>query len=486
MTQSMEQLAQRAVEVALQAGAHYADARIVRLSQEQLSVRNGRLAQADAPDDFGIGIRVLKDGCWGFAAAPSVARDLPDVLPGVARRAFKAARDLQAARTQPVRLAQEAGHVGEYFTPVEKDPFQVPLQEKVELLRAAEAAARVRSEVVVGEAMISLRREEQWQASSEGAQLHQVLMRVGGHVTATASAHGNVEFRSHPALGGQYLSGGWEHIEAMDLVGAAPRMGEEATALCSAPLCPEGEQTMILGGSQLALQIHESVGHPTEADRVFDHEIDFAGASFVNAETVGQHTYGSSLVNLEANSLLEHGLDTRGWDDDGVESQRWPIVSEGVLAGLITDREWAQASGRERSQGSSRAEGWYNPPIVRIPNLSLLPGDWDLQDLLKDTEDGALLVDGIRTWSIDQRRLNFQFTCQAAWEVQDGRPGRLLRRPTYQGNTPQFWGNCDAICGPEHFQVFGVPNCGKGNPYQIAEMSHGAAPARFRKVTFIQ
>ncbi len=485
-TQSMDRLAQEAVEEALRAGAQYADARIVRLSQEQLGVRNGQLTQADAPDDFGIGIRVLKDGCWGFAAAPAVPRDLADVLPGVARRAFKAARDLQAARTQPVKLAEEAGHVGHFATPVEKDPFRIPLQEKIELLREAEAAARVRSEVVVGEAMVSLRREEQWQASSEGANLHQVLMRVGGHVTATASAHGHVETRSHPALGGQYLSGGWEHIEAMNLVGAAPRMGEEATALCSAPACPAGEFTMILGGSQLALQIHESVGHPTEADRIFDHEIDFAGASFVNREMVGHHTYGAQTVNLEANSHLEHGLDTRGWDDDGVESQRWPIVENGVLRGLSSDREWAESAGDRRSRGSSRAEGWYNPPIVRIPNLSLLPGDWDLQELLRDTEDGALLVDGIRTWSIDQRRLNFQFTCQAAWEVKDGQPGRLLRQPTYQGNTPDFWNRCDAVCGPAHFQVFGVPNCGKGNPYQIAEMSHGAAPARFRKVTFIQ
>ncbi|HPF15897.1 MAG TPA: TldD/PmbA family protein, partial [Planctomycetota bacterium] len=279
--------------------------------------------------------------------------------------------------------------------------------------------------------------------------------------------------------------GGWEHIEAMQLVETAPRMGEEAAALCSAPPCPTGEFTMILGGSQLALQIHESVGHPTEADRIFDHEIDFAGSSFVRPEMVGTHRYGSDQVTLEANSQLAHGLDTRGWDDEGVPSQRWPIVDKGILKGLLTDREWASGAGDERSRGSSRAEGWYNPPIVRITNLSLLPGGWDLEALLADTEDGALLVDGIRTWSIDQRRLNFQFTCQAAWEVQDGKPGRLYRQPTYQGSTPAFWAGCDAVCSPEHFQVFGVPNCGKGNPYQIAEMSHGAAPARFRGVSFI-
>ncbi len=481
----MQNLAQKAVEEAMRAGAEYADARIVRLSREELGVRNGQLSVADAPEEFGIGVRVLQKGCWGFAAAPAVPHDLPQVIPGVARRAFKAARDLGSARLEPVRLAPESGHGGEYRTPFEKDPFQVSLREKIDLLRNAEQAAHVRSEVVVGQSMMSLRREEQWQCSSDGANLHQVLMRVGSHVTATASANGHVETRSHPALGGQYLSGGWEHIEKMDLVAAAPRMGEEAVALCSAPDCPTGERTMILGGSQLALQIHESVGHPTEADRIHNHEIDFAGASFVSTDMVGHHRYGSEHVNLEANSQLQHGLDTRGWDDEGVPSQRWPIVEDGILKGLMTDREWAVGAGDERSRGSSRAEGWFNPPIVRITNLSLQPGEWDLSALLADTEDGAILVDGIRTWSIDQRRNNFQFTCQAAWEVQNGQPGRLLRNPTYQGSTPEFWGNCDAVCGPQHFEVFGVPNCGKGNPYQVAEMSHGAAPARFRKVTFL-
>ncbi len=482
----MQNLVQSAVEEALRAGADYADARVVRLTLEQLSVRNGRLAQADAPEDFGIGIRVLKDGCFGFAAAPAVPRDLPEVLKGVARRAVKTARDLGPARAKPILLSEEAGHVGEYTTPVEIDPFRVPLDEKVSLLRRAEAGVHVRPEVVVGQSMLSLRREEQWQASSDGAALHQILVRVGAHVTATASANGHVEVRSHPATGGQFLTGGWEHVKAMDLEGAAPRMGNEAADLCFAPQCPAGDHTMIIGGSQLALQIHESMGHPSELDRIVGHEIDFAGASFVQPSMKDKYRYGSSIVNFEANSTLKHGLDTRGWDDECVPSGSWPIVKDGMLTGFHTSREYAAIAGEDHSRGSSRAEGWYNPPIVRITNLSLLPGDWKLEELLKDTEDGAIMVDGIRTWSIDQRRVNFQFTCQAAWEVKDGRPGRLLRQPTYQGSTSEFWNNCDGICGPEHFQVFGVPNCGKGNPYQIAEMSHGSAPARFRNVTFIQ
>ncbi|MCA9003183.1 MAG: TldD/PmbA family protein, partial [Planctomycetes bacterium] len=374
----MQKLVQSAVEVALQAGADYADARVVRLTQERLSVRNGRLAQADAPEDFGIGVRVLKDGCFGFAAAPAAPRDLPQVIKGVARRALKAARDLGPARSKPVLWSEEAGHVGEYQTPVKIDPFRISLDEKVSLLRRSEAATHVKPEVVVGESMLSLRREEQWQSSSEGAQLHQVLVRVGSHVTATASANGHVEMRSHPAYGGQFLAGGWEHIQAMGLEAAAPRMGQEAYDLCFAPTCPAGERTMILGGSQLALQIHESVGHPTELDRIVGHEIDFAGASFVQPSMKDKLQYGSSIVNLESNCLLENGLDTRGWDDECTPSGRWPIVKDGILRGFQTSREYAAVEGEAHSRGSSRAEGWYNPPIVRIPNLSLLPGDWSL------------------------------------------------------------------------------------------------------------
>ncbi|MEZ6021359.1 MAG: TldD/PmbA family protein [Planctomycetota bacterium] len=480
----MERLTQRAVEEALRAGADYADARIVRLSQERLGVRNGALRLADAPEEFGIGVRAMKDGCWGFAAAPGLPAALVEILPGVARRAFKAARDLGSARRRPIQLSEERGHVGEYHTPVEEDPFRIPLSEKIELLRAAEAATHCRSEVVAGESMLSLRREEQWQSSSEGARLHQVLVRVGAHVTATAAANGHVELRSHPAYGGQYLSGGYEHVRRMDLLGAAPRMGEEAVALCHAPTCPAGERTMILGGSQLALQIHESVGHPSEMDRVQGHEIDFAGASFLRPEAKGDLQYGSEHVNLEANCTLEHGLDTRGWDDEGVPSQRWPIVDRGRFVGFFTDREFASAAGETHSRGSSRAEGWYNPPIVRIPNLSLLPGEWDLEALLADTEDGALLVDGIRTWSIDQRRVNFGFTCRAAWKSRAANRTARGRPPTRAA--PSTSGGAAMPSAVGFLRSVRRAELRRNGRTRSRRWATGPAPARFRGVTFVR
>lgn len=483
----MMDTAQAAVEAALKAGADYADARVNRCSREEFVLQNGSLEGADAPDGLGIGVRVLLGGAWGFAAAPATFDDAHEVAPGLARRAVKVARDCAPARRDPVALVPEPGHVGEYVTPVAEDPFSVPLETKLDLLRAADESLRGRSEVVVRRATLSLRREEQWHASSDGANLHQVLVRSGAGIASTAAANGQVETRSYPAsFGGNYKSMGWEFVEELDLPAQGERVRDESIALCHADPCPAGERTLILGGSQLMLQIHESVGHPNELDRVFGHEVDLAGRSFATTDLLNGFQYASPAVSLVADSTVPGGLDTRGWDDECVESGAWHVVRDGRFVGYHTSREWAGRIGEARSRGTSRAESWYDPPIVRITNLSLQPGDWALDDLIADTEDGTVLADTVKMWSIDQRRLNFQFTCEVGWEIQDGKLGRLLRRPTYQGRTPEFWRSCDAVCDARHWELWGVPNCGKGNPLQVAEMSHGAAPARFRGVTFVE
>ncbi len=486
-TEDRLELAKTAVAAAQAAGADYADARVVRLRREELSIKNGRLAGAEAPEEFGLGVRVRVAGCLGFAAAPlqrgagrTLAREL-------ARRAVDGARQLAPARRAPVELAGREGTVGEYRTPFERDPFEVPLAEKLELLRAAEASLAGADATVVRQADFSARREEQWQCSSEGAELHQLLLRTGAGITTTAATNGQVERRSYPAsFGGNYRSAGWEHVLALDLPAHGARIRDESLALCHAEPCPAGVRTLILGGSQLMLQIHESVGHPNELDRVFGHEADLAGASFATTEKLGTFRYGSPLVNLVADSTVPGGLDTRGFDDECVTSGRWHVVKDGLFVGYHTSREWAARIGEQRSRATARAEGWYNPPIVRITNLSLMPGKGSLDELLASTEDGAIFADTVKMWSIDQRRMNFQFTCEIAWEIQGGKLGRILRSPTYQGSTPTFWNSCDAIAGPEAWQLWGVPNCGKGNPMQVAEMSHGCSPARFRGVTFVQ
>jgi TldD protein len=482
----MLKLAQRAVDEALAAGAEYADARVVHLRSEELAVKNGRLARASSPEEFGLGVRVMQGGCFGFAAAPIATEGREGLARDVARKAARTASELGSAVVEPTRLAGSEGHVAEYSTPLEVDPFAVPIEEKLETLREAEASLEGSDDVVVRKASASSRREEQWQASSEGAAIHQVLVRCGAGIAATAAANGHVETRSAPAsFGGNYLAGGWEHVTELKLAEQGARVRDEAVALCHADACPPGKRTLILGGSQLMLQIHESVGHPNELDRVHGHEVDLAGSSFATTDKLGNYTYGSEHVNLVADSTVHGGLDTRGFDDECVPSQAWHVVKDGRFSGYHTSREWAHKIGEGRSRGTSRAEGWFNPPIIRITNLSLMPGSWTLDRLLADTEDGAIFADTVKMWSIDQRRLNFQFTCEIGWEVQNGKLGRMVRSPTYQGTTPEFWAGCDAVCDADHWQLWGVPNCGKGNPMQVAEMSHGAAPARFRGVTFV-
>jgi TldD protein len=232
----------------------------------------------------------------------------------------------------------------------------------------------------------------------------------------------------------------------------------------------------------MVLQIHESAGHASELDRVLGYEANYAGTSFLTTEKLGNFRYGSDIVNLVADTTVPTGLATMGYDDDGVAAQRWHIVRNGILSGYMTNRETAGAVGQARSRGCNRADSWSSPPITRIANLSLMPGTWKLADLIADTEDG-LLMSTNRSWSIDQRRLNFQFGCEIGWLIRHGKLAGVVKNPSYQAITPQFWGSCDAICDHEHWDLWGVVNCGKGQPTQISEMSHGAAPARFRGVT---
>ncbi|MCZ6598565.1 MAG: TldD/PmbA family protein [Planctomycetota bacterium] len=475
-------IARAAVEAAQAQGAEYADARANRLLREDLELRNGRLDRAESCEDAGIGVRVLVDGCWGFAAAPGTGAGDARAL---GKRAVELARALGPARVEPVKLAAQDAQKAEYRTPVGMDPFKVMLADKLELMQACDRSMVGASETVVRETSISSRREEQWLVSSEGTEIYQELVRTGAGISTTATANGTVERRSWPAsFGGNYRTAGWEFVIGLKLPDHGARMRDESVALCSADPCPAGRRDLILTGNQLMLQIHESVGHPNELDRVYGHEVDLAGASFATPEKLGTFRYGSDIVNLVADSTVPGGLDTRGFDDDGVPSGKWHVVKDGIFQGYHTNREWADTAGDEHSRGTNRAEGWFNPPIIRITNLSLMPGTWSLDELIADTEDGVL-CDTVKMWSIDQRRLNFQFTTEIGWEIKDGRRGRMLRNPTYQGTTPDFWRSCDAICDEGHWELWGVPNCGKGNPMQVAEMSHGAAPARFRGVTFV-
>ncbi len=475
----MKDLALLAIDTAKARGATYADVRIIETTCERLSVRNGAIGGLSLVDDIGFGVRAIKNGAWGFACSPRLAKG---EVERVAARAVEIAEASSLAKAADVRLAEEPAWRDTWCTPVVVNPFRVPQEEKLALLFRIDELLRRRPEIKVSVATLSFVRERQWFASTDGALIYQDLLRSGGGFAATAVGGGDSQTRSFPmSHEGQYKSGGYEIVLGLGLVENAERIRDEAIALLSADPCPRTTTDLILGNGQLCLQLHESVGHPNELDRVLGWEANYAGRSFNTVDHLGTFRYASEIVNIVADSTVPSGVATFGYDDDGVRAQRWHVVRDGIFTGYFETRETAPLVGHARSNGCSRADGWRSIPITRIPNLSLMPGTWKLEDLIADTKEG-IFMDVNRSWSIDQLRLNFQFGCEIAWEIKNGKLGRLLKNPTYQGITPQFWRSCDAICDHDHWDLVGLVNCGKGQPGQSAEMSHGCAPARFRRV----
>lgn len=474
----MKDLARRALDTAASRGASYADVRAIEVAREDIQVKNGEVGGMDLSDSAGLGVRVLVQGAWGFAATDDLTQDGADRC---AAEAVAIARASASLEHEPVTLAPEPAHRAVWASTCAIDPFQVPLEKKLDLLFRIDAEMRAVRGVKNAESFLAFQRKKQHFLSTEGSDIEQTITRSGGGFAATAVSDDDVQRRSFPQAEGFHQSLGWEFIESIPFVANARRIGEEAVALLTAAQCPAGEHDIILEGSQLALQIHESVGHPTELDRVLGMEANYAGTSFLTLEKKDSLQFGSKIVNLVADATLPHGLATFGFDDDGVEAQRWPIVKDGLFTGYLTSRELAHRVGDTRSRGCVRSDGWFHIPMIRMVNLSLMPGKGSLEDLLNDSDD-ALYMETNRSWSIDQLRYNFQFKTEVAWEIKKGKRVRMLKNPTYQGITTKFWNSCDFICGEEAWKPWGVTNCGKGQPGQVAEITHGASPARFRKV----
>lgn len=487
---AMQQLAARALETARFLGAVYADVRVIHSAEESLSVKNGAVDGLSTVDSAGFGVRVLvgppDHGAWGFAASRVLTLAEAD---RVAAQAVQIARASALAPDGPVRLGPPVASRGTYTTPIQVDPFSISTEAKLDVLFRADAAmaraeraGRGRAHSLVRHGSLVFIREHKVFASTEGAELEQTVYEAGGGIMATAVTDDDVQRRSYPnSAERQQGTAGWEYILAMDLPGQAERVAAEAVQLLSAPSCPhDTTTTVILGASQLALQIHESCGHPTELDRVFGAEAAYAGGSFLTPEKLGRFRYGAEVVNLTAEAHRPTGLGTFGWDDEGVPAQATPVVRAGLFVGYLMSRETA-ARLELPSNGCMRASGWNRLPLVRMPNVSLEPGSWSLADLIADTDDG-ILMETNRSWSIDDKRYNFQFGTEVGYEIKHGRLGRLLKDCTYTGNTPAFWNSCDAVCNAEHWVMYGTPNCGKGQPSQVMHTGHGAAPARFRQV----
>src|SRR5947209_951663 len=477
----MRDLANRALNVAQQLGASYVDVRVMERTTEGIDVKNGRVEGVSSGTSSGFNVRVIVDGAWGFAS--SVRMDDAEAE-RVARQAIQIAHASALVAGEPVILSPLAAQHGFYRTHMQRDPFTIPLNQKVQLLLDADTAMRSVYGVALTNSNMEYAREHKLFVSSEGSEIEQELYDIGAAIDASAvdPTSSEIQTRSYPnSFGRQAGTSGYEFIEAMNLVDHGARIGEEAVKLLAAPQCPSGVTTIILDGPQTALQVHESCGHPIELDRVLGMEAGFVGKSFLTTDKLnGHYRYGSDIVNLTADATIPGGLGTFGWDDEGVPAQRTAIVTNGIFSGYLTSRDTAPMLGLA-SNGCVRADSWNRLPMIRMTNVSLEPGTWTLDDLIADTDDGIYMSIN-KSWSIDDRRLNFQFGVEMAYEIKNGKLGQIFKNANYTGITPQFWGSCDAICGPSEWIVWGTPNCGKGEPMQVMRTGHGAAPARFRNV----
>jgi len=489
----MRDVALRALDTARMRGASYADVRIVQFKSESVTARNKNVEGLVVDESLGFGVRVIVDGYWGFAASNKLTTAEAD---RVAADAVKIARASSIAGGPKANIGPPVRHVATYTTPVARDPFAVSLDDKIALLLRVNATMQSVPQIVMSESNIYCQREQKTFASSEGAYIEQDLYETGCGIEATATAEDEVQNRSYPnSVGRHQATEGWEFIERWDLAGNAGRVAEEAAALLTAKPCPPGVTTVILDGSQVALQIHESCGHAIELDRVLGTEAAFAGTSFLTTEKLGNFRYGSDAVNLTADATIPGGLGTFGFDDEGVPAQHVPVVRNGQFLGYLTSRETAQQIRGIRSDlangpgglvpglsgGAMRADSWCHLPLIRMTNVSLEPGEWTLDGLIADTDEG-IYMETNRSWSIDDKRLNFQFGTELAREIKNGKLGDLVKNATYTGITPQFWGSCDAIVNRDGWVVWGTPNCGKGQPEQVAHTGHGASATRFRNV----
>ncbi len=474
----MDELMMRAMDLAHMRGAQYADVRVVQNTTETIGVRNGVVNKLNRSENAGFGVRVLANGAWGFASSRHLNAAEVDRVTELAFQIAQASALVQ--RNGGVNLGPPVTSRGKYVTPVEIDPFSVAVEEKLALLMAADEAMGRVTGLQVREGHLTSIREEKAFANSDGALTEQTIYEVGGYIGATAVGNGEVQNRNYPDSRWQ-VTAGWEAITAQDIPGHAEQTATEAVQLLTADPCPRDlTTTVVLGGAQLALQIHESCGHPIELDRVFGTEAALAGTSFLTTEKLHGFRYGSEVVNLTADAVRPYGLGTFGWDDEGVPAQSTPIVRAGQFVGYLMSRETAPLLGLT-SNGCMRASGWNRIPLIRMTNVSIEPGTWTLVDLIADTDEG-IFMETNRSWSIDDRRYNFQFGTQIGYEIKNGKLGRMLRNCTYTGITPEFWNSCDAVCDENHWRMWGTPNCGKGQPAQVAHTGHGAAPARFRNV----
>ncbi|MCL2604049.1 MAG: TldD/PmbA family protein [Defluviitaleaceae bacterium] len=479
----MKEQVKQAMALAKTLGADFADIRLKDIRTEGLRVEDGLVTGAANSRSEGYGIRVYVGGALGFAAGNGLEN-----LEKTVRQAYDIALASKTLLKNPAELDEKKPAQGQYKTEVAIDPFAVPIADKLDLFANCEKNIRAEWEKCTFASPMRFRTNMSFEfrgddvvfADTDGSYIEQKFCQGTAFVAATVISEGDTQTRKYINV----VRGGFEKIKEMDLPARAVNLAQEAAALIEAPDCPSGEFDVILTPRQMFLQIHESVGHPTELDRVLGSEAAFAGRSFVSPSDLDEKkplVYGSALVNLEANALTPDGLGTFGYDDEGVPAQNITLIEKGVFKGFQTSRAYSREIG-QNSGGAGLSDGWKNLPIVRMTNINMLPGDKTMDELIAGIEDG-FIFDENKSWSIDDLRINFQFACEIAHEIKGGkRTGKVYKNPIYSGKTTEFWGSCDGVGNPGLWELVGVPNCGKGQPMQTMRVSHGSSPTRFRNI----
>ncbi len=476
---SWQELAELALKRVVASGAEYGDIRLLRSTSQTIQGEDRRIASIRDVNDTGFGVRVLYHGGWGFAASSILSLE---EVPRVADLAVEIARGSASLASEKVCLVDEPVHGDRVVTPRSIDPFSVPLEQKTTLLRDVMEYVQRQPEVVRSSASLWARRDEKLFVSTEGTRLEFDLLALQGEFTATACYDGRFASRSFNT---PHLRTGYELITDANFLAEAPRIAAQAVEKVKAPAVKPGTYDLVLDPEHLSLTMHESCGHPSELDRALGYEANYAGTSFLTTEKLGSFRYGSPHVNLVADNTEEKTLAATGYDDDGVACQKWDIVREGIFVGYCTNREVASKVGESRSRGSNRADSWGSVPIVRIANIGLEPGAASLDELIADVKRG-IYIEGHDSYSIDQRRYNFQFGGDAFWLIENGRRQHMLRDVIYHGITPEFWGSCDGVADRSYRRRYGFITCGKGQPGQSGWMTHAASPARFRRVAVMK
>lgn len=472
----MKEQIKEMLNLAQKLGATYADVRYTKMVNRPLALRNGEVEHFTVAEDKGFGIRVIADGGWGFASTPSTD---PKRQAEAVARAISIAKASAHCKIKDIELTPVDKVDDKRKTKTERDPFQVSVEEMSSLLRECHQAMVQVPEVKMTGGAITMHNLQKTFASSEGSWIEQEFTRTGASIEAYARGEGDVQRRS-------YANGklaGWETVEMLNLVQKASQLAGEAAQLLKAPPCPRGETTLILGGSIAQLQVHESCGHPIELDRVLGSEDTYAGKSFLTPDLYGKdYRYGSEVVNMTADATIEGGSGSFFYDDDGVPAQRTTIVDKGLFKNYLTSRETAGEFGLT-SNGTNIAMNWANIPLIRMTNINLEPGNWSEEEMIRDTKKGVL-VDSPKSWSLDDKRVNFHFGGEIAYEIADGEIVGMVKNPAYTAITPEFWASCDAVAGKNkgEWQVWGDTNCAKGEPVQVVQPGHGAAQVRFRNV----